>query len=134
MEIKFRALKDDKADVTFQYGCLIYNEQGEPRILTDVKNELFTTCVRGTEGQYTNLPDADDEEIYVGDIVVISGHFEGDLLIAESYCEVVFADGAYFAVDPGQNKWYPLNEVVIDAYQIRVVGNVHLNKDLIKTS
>ena len=68
---KFRALRDDISDFTFKYGSLVYDEHGNPRILTDVKNMLFTTCVKETEGQYIGFPDCENTDIYEGDIMEI---------------------------------------------------------------
>jgi uncharacterized phage protein (TIGR01671 family) len=129
---KFRALCDDISDFTFKYGSLVYDEHGNPRILTDVKNMLFTTCVKETEGQYIGLPDCKETDIYEGDIVLVCESMVGDMVIPEAYCEVVFADGMYVAVGPGEYDWYPMDKNTIAAYEMVVKGNIHLNKDLIK--
>jgi len=129
---KFRALCDDISDFTFKYGSLVYDEHGNPRILTDVKSMLFTTCVKGTEGQHIGLHDCKETDIYEGDIVLVCESMVGDMVIPEVYCEVVFADGMYIAVGPGEYDWYPMDKDTIAAYEMVVKGNIHLNKDLIK--
>ena len=50
MEIKFRAIKDDMSDCKFVYGNLSYGFGDCPQIQEN-KAKLFTTCLKGTEGQ-----------------------------------------------------------------------------------
>lgn len=68
-EIKFRSLKDDMSNCNFVYGSLIYSELGIPRIQEDSKKMVFSSCIKGTEGQFIGSKDENNQDIYDGDIV-----------------------------------------------------------------
>ncbi|WP_340114193.1 YopX family protein [Maribellus mangrovi] len=75
--------------------------------------------------QFTGLPDKKGVEIWESDIVKIPEHYDGDMLIPEVFCEVMFEDGMFCAKGNGQYDWYSIDEVQIDNYEIEVVGNIY---------
>ena len=125
-EIKFRALRDDMGDCTWVYGMLIYNYEHEPRIQENTQKFLFTTCLKGTEGQYTGLRDKNGKEIYEGDVVVF------DVVQGTGPNEQSAPKNVKGVVDwkphgLGYGDWrecYTTN--------VKVIGNIHENPELIK--
>ncbi|MFW2822555.1 YopX family protein [Levilactobacillus brevis] len=74
--------------------------------------------------QFTGLKDADGKEIYVGDIVHViteDGY--------ERTGKVIFENGCYW-VDNGMDK-YPVNRIGFERYTLEVLGNVHVNPNII---
>lgn len=138
-QIKFRALKDDMSNPNFVYGSLIYHD-GSPRIQHS-ETLTFYTCLKGTDGQFTGLPDKNGTEIYDGDIVRIlytdwpskSGNDERTLeqyMLDISYTATVvwgdaewilkFSDDNYGSIHCGKHG------------QIVVIGNIHSTPELLK--
>jgi len=66
----FRARPDDISKFgKFMYGDLVY-DRGVPCIKAP-REMLFTTCVRGTEGEYIGRVDRNGVAIYEHDIVLV---------------------------------------------------------------
>lgn len=112
--IKFRALKDDMSDFRFVYGNLIYDHKDNPRIQEDRNEPTFTTCIKGTERQFTGLHDKNGKEIY-----------EGDIIKGETRNFTVKFEEGMFTTDVGK---YILNG------DYEVIGNIHENPELLETN
>jgi len=124
-EIKFRALKDDISDCRFYYGSLIYDKNGNPRI-HDVDTDLFHTCLKGTESQYTGLKDKNCKEIYEGDILNY-GHKNNVEVKFENGCFSVFGEPLGWDFDSEEKP------ILIDSYSNHaiIVGNIYENPELL---
>ncbi|MBV0930155.1 YopX family protein, partial [Lentilactobacillus sp. IMAU92037] len=74
--------------------------------------------------QFTGLKDANGKEIYEGDIVHVvteDGY--------ERTGKVIFEKGCYW-VDNGMDK-YPVNRIGFERDTLEVLGNVHVNPNII---
>lgn len=129
-EIKFRAMRDDM-NPSWVYGSLLYG--GDiPHIQELPLFSLFTTCLKGTEGQFTGLQDKNGKDIYEGDVVRHT--------IEKAYDEVgevVFADG-YFQVKEYSSTLHFHNTGYINDPErpgdngVEVIGNIYENPELLK--
>lgn len=115
--IKFRAMRDDM-NPSWVYGSLLYG--GDiPRIQELPLFSLFTTCLKGTEGQFTGLQDKNGKDIYEGDKIMHGGgQYRGPGEVR--WCEVDLA----FRVYRGTEKFH--------IYAPEVIGNIYENPELLK--
>jgi len=120
--IKFRAMRDDM-NPSWVYGSLLYG--GDiPRIQELPLFSLFTTCLKGTEGQFTGLKedeDGRDREVYEGDIILHgSGELRGPGIV--KWCEYSLG----FKVFRGTNPYH--------IYRPEIIGNIWENPELLPTN
>jgi len=120
-EIKFRAMRDDHADVSFVYGSLIYDKEGNPRIQINKESVLFVTCFKETEGQYTGLKDKNDVDIYEDDIV------ENCALI-----DYVVLDKGTFTTSRSKADKFGVKQPLSVHKGLEVIGNIIENPNLLE--
>ncbi len=126
-EIEFRALKDDISNCVFYYGSLIYDKEGNPRI-HDVETDLFHTCIKGTECQFTGLTDKDGKYIYEGDICkhpLATAPEENGFLIK-------WNNSGFIAVNCNYPNYQEYNASDMNHFKkCDVLGNIHQNPELL---
>ena len=126
--IKIRALKDDISNCIFYYGSLIYDKKGNPRIY-DIDTDLFHTCIKGTEEQFTGLKDKNCKEIYEGDMFMLPRVKAKD----EYLGTVNFDDDlGCFVVNESNGGWSLLYNFMTDNKTAFIGGNIYENKELLK--
>lgn len=127
-EIKFRALKDDISNCRFYYGNLIYDKQGNPRIY-DVDTDLFHTCIKGTETQYTGLKDKNGKEIYEGDVLNFRANYTNKPC---GYINgIVTINPLGLILKVGELEYNALEECEGIEYLSKVIGNIYENPELL---
>lgn len=124
-EILFRAKKDDMSDFKFVYGYLTYNEVGEPRIY-HYETNTFTTCVKGTEGQFTGLSDKNGNKIFEKDIVNADERRFDSRVKTSIFVkrEVIYTNGCFCLLNSQIDLCH--------CDRIEIIGNTIDNTELIK--
>ena len=129
--IKFRALKDSISDFRFIYGNLIYDHKDNPRIQEDRNEPTFTTCIKGTECQFTGLHDKNGKEIYMGDIVTYKrsvGNWTGRTMTTTH--KIIFTEEINAFVMECGSSYIKLRKHW--GYEYEVIGNIFENPALHK--
>jgi len=118
--IKFRAMRDDM-NPSWVYGSLLYG--GDiPRIQELPLFSLFTTCLKGTEGQFTGLQDKNGKDIYEGDL--------GKYLRTGAVFQVQWHRSAWDWVRISGAYSYPIFHNTHAEFE--VIGNIYENPELLK--
>ncbi len=123
-EIKFRAWDTRINKMYFvgdEYGtkhpldCCAYAMARQPVILQ----------------QYTGLKDCNGREIYEGDIVFRCDGYENDSFEPACTCLVTWDDGGYCLAKRGTAFIATLDSCEVSNRQIKILGNIYENPDLL---
>lgn len=109
-------------------------ESDDVLIISATKDNCTMTChvIHETVGQFTGLFDIDETEIYEGDIVdcdyILYDPWNNEEEILEPIrCVVEYSDSG-FILREGEE----LSQFFTDATNIKVIGNIHDNPELLK--
>lgn len=127
-EIKFRGVTHEFSSPSWVYGDLICDCTDEPRIMTDYHDcyePVTWTVDPATVGQYTGLKDSEGEEIYEGDVIraVTKNPYWG---FKKNHAVEWDLDGFCLNGEP-LYYWFNLHD-------LKVIGNVHDNSDLLEAT
>ena len=81
--------------------------------------------------QYTCLRDVNGTEIYVGDLIEVPNDYDTYRMMAGCIREVYFKDGSY-RLKPLDNFHNQRGHLIDDCNDLKVIGNIHENGDLLK--
>lgn len=127
-EIKFRGKRIDN-------GEWVYGYLADEDYINDINSiDLSSIEVdRGTIGQFTGLFDKNGKEIYEGDIISVNGKYPKLVKYIDDYACFCLAN-----ITDLNKKWISPWQQVFPSWwndfkrEIRVIGNIYDNPDLIK--
>lgn len=131
-EIKFRAKRTDNG--AWVYGDLQHVQRINTKEQAEQSGRRSEPAVRianydvdeQTIGQFTELKDKNDKEIYEGDILKYTSKYKSEYLQL-----VVFDEGAFCFRHPDSTITTPLSSHLWHIYT--VIGNIHDNPELFTT-
>ena len=128
-EIKFRGKRKDNKEWVYGYLVLDGRERHCYIVFVDwlpednIDDVDYIEVYKHTIGQFTGLYDKNGKEIYEGDIID-TGY---DKWI------VKFGNGSFYATIPNTSFFLDLSRETINYYEIKVIGNIYDNPELIKS-
>lgn len=131
-EIKFRGKRLDNGE--WVYGYFYTIQEIEHYILQPCAlGVLHTEVIPETVGQFTGLFDKNGKEIYEGDIISVNGKYPKLVKYIDDYACFCLAN-----ITDLNKKWISPWQQVSSSWwndfkrEIRVIGNIYDNPDLIK--
>lgn len=121
IEIKFRSFYE----VQGKYEPY-YSNPLSPRLFWE---NLYRGIYDTDPEQYTGLKDVNGKEIYEGDIVLVDGHYDGDIFVP-CCIGIVTYNAPSFYIKTLKGDFIDLFNA-INNYGLTLMGNIHQNPELL---
>ena len=137
-EIKVRAWTDQgtKGKFRMEYNIGVLPDNIDAEWVENGFGLFFKNKTRHILMQYTGLKDKNDKEIYEGNIISDGDTAKGNRVVVfengQFNAPLIIEDWAIGRNNIRLNHFFMENGVLYEHYQIRIIGNIYEDKDLLK--
>ena len=132
MQNKFRAKEKKTGKWVYgeMFGGLLYTH---PTTGTHHNGfEFGKEVIEETIGRYVNRKDKDGQELYEDDVFIIDDKIHGVIRYNDSHMGFCISDPKLMNFYDENTTYQMLNQYWWNKYTIKVIGNIHDNKNLLK--